>query len=103
MPFALHYGGDVYREADITVAQAEHIEDLIGVGWTRLNVLHHAKHARATLAVMVADRTGRSFDEVSKEIGAMTANDYATNVFRVEADDMPTEFVDGNPPKADAP
>jgi hypothetical protein len=102
MPWALHWEGDVYREADITLGQAERIENLIGTGWLRLNVIATAKHAKATLAVMVADRTGRPLDEVLAEVDKIPANTYASDVFHVEDDDLPTEYLEGNPPKAAA-
>jgi hypothetical protein len=103
MGWALHYGGDVYREGDITIGQAERIEDLIGVTWLQLNVLRSAKHAKATLAVMVADRTGRGYDEVAAEVAALSTNTYASEIFQIEPDDMPSEYLDGNPPVGAAP
>jgi predicted Ser/Thr protein kinase len=98
MGWALHYGGDVYREGDITIGQAERIEAIIGEGWTRLNVILTAKHAKATLAVLVADRTGRPYTEVEAEVAAIPANVYASEIYQYEADDLPSEYLNGNPP-----
>jgi len=99
----LRWQGETYREGDITIGQAEQIEQLIGENWFGINVLRTAKHAMSVLAVMHAHRTGRPFDEVKAEVAAIPVNTYALEVYGEEPDDLPVEYADGNPPAAVAP
>ena len=104
MGWRLHWQGEDYRDSEITLSQAERIEALIGETWLRLNVLRSAKHALSTLAVMASDRTGRPFDEVRREVGDIPADVYAAEVLHFEdTNDLPTEYLDGNPQPAAAP
>jgi hypothetical protein len=111
MPWQVNYGGETYRESDLTLEQCEALEELIGLSWLSLNPLRSAKQARILTAFMVSEGTGRPFDEVSAEVGKMKAeaflNDYAEAnsppPIEQEPDDLPAEWTDGIPPKAAVP
>jgi hypothetical protein len=89
------------READITVDQAERIEELTGTSWLFINPLRTAKHARAVVSVMGADAEGRTQIEVAAEVGAMSVESFL-DLLDVEDDDTPSVYEDGNPPQAAA-
>jgi hypothetical protein len=112
MPWQVTYQGETYRESDLTIGQCEALEELIGLSWLSLNPLRSAKQARILTAFVVAEGTGRPFDEVSAEIAALKADDYlkayadansAVLAIEPEPDDLPSEWTDGIPPKAAVP
>lgn len=91
----------VHREDDVTIAMAERIEDLIGESWLHLVPLRSAKHAAAILTVMHAAATGEPEDTVAERVRALKVSDYLAGMVANAADDLPTMYTDGNPPKAD--
>lgn len=108
MPWQVTYQGVTYRESDLTIGQCETLEEMIGLSWLSLNPLRSAKQARILTAFLVAENTGRPFDEVSAEIAALKADDYLQGfadansppLVEQEDDDLPAEWADGIPPKA---
>ena len=100
MAWRIAFDGQVYREADLTIGQAEDIEAASGLTWRQINPLRSAACARAILEVMHADRTGISRDEALAKVRALRVDDF--NV-EPDEDDLPEEFVDGFPPVADGP
>ncbi len=101
MPWTITFEDHVYRENDITIGQAERIEDLIGDNWARIAPLRSAKHARSILTVFHTDATGMSEVEVVAKIRQIKINDFL-NMCGSEDDNVPDLFEDGNPPVADA-
>lgn len=101
MPWKLTWREDVYREADITLGQAEQIEDLTGSTWQRINPLASARYAVAILSVLAAERTDRPVAEVAAEVKAIKSSDYF-EMWAAEDDDTPSTYEDGNPPEAAA-
>lgn len=91
----------LHREDDVTIAMAERIEDLVGESWLYLVPLRSAKHAAAILTVMHAAATGETEDAVAARVRALRVSDYLAGMTTAVADDLPTMYVDGNPPKAD--
>lgn len=88
--------GDVeIREGDLTLGQAERIEELTGESWRFLNPLRSAKHAVAIASVFIADREQISVDDARTKVSAanMTAVIESYEVY----DDIAQEFVDGIP------
>lgn len=106
MGWRIEFEGEVYREGDLTLGQCERIEELTGRSWLVIHPLKWAKDARAILSVVVADRTSKSVDVVRGRLAEMKADEFI-DLVKVEMlevdDDTPTEYVDGNPPLADAP
>lgn len=100
MPWQITWEGHVHRENDLTLAQAERIEELIGESWLNIAPLRSAKHAKAILAVMHSAATGEPERAVLERTGTLTIADFLGLVGSYQ-DDMPTMYVDGNPPKAD--
>lgn len=105
MGWRLTWQGEIYRELDMTIGQAEQIEQLTGENWVTINPARTAKHALAILSVMHAHRTGRPLDEVRREVSDISVDQFITEVFALDDgdDDLPTEYTDGNPPPAVAP
>lgn len=89
-----------HLEDDVTIAMAERIEDLTGESWLHLVPLRSAKHAAAILTVMHAAATGEPEDAVAGRVRALKVSAYLAGM-ATAADDLPTMYVDGNPPKAD--
>lgn len=102
MPWLLRWDGEVYREGDLTIDQAERIAAKVdgNVDWSNV---HPVTHIRAIVAVMHSDRTGEPYDKVYESFGQKVCGDVIRDVFDFETDDgLPTEYVDGNPTPADA-
>ncbi len=100
MPWQITWDGHVHRENDLTIGMAERIEELIGESWLNIAPLRSAKHAKAIISVMHAAATGEPERAVLERAGMMSIAEYLGCVSSYE-DDLPTMYVDGNPPKAD--
>lgn len=100
MAWRIEFDGQVYREADLTIGQAEDIEAASGLTWRQINPLRSASCARSILEVMHADRTGITRDAAKAQVRALKVDDF--NV-EPDEDDLPEEFTDGFPPAADGP
>jgi hypothetical protein len=96
----IRYEGQVYREADLTLGQAEQIETMVDATWARISPLHSAKHAKAILAVMHSARSGVSVDEALAQVAAVTVDGFMSMLEKDE-DDLPVEYADGFPQPAD--
>jgi len=94
--WVISYGGRSYAQNDVTVDQADRVQDLVGVGWYGLHPLLRATHARAITALLHADATGRPFDEVFGDVGRMGAHEFVRGIRWVD-DDIPGSFADGFP------
>lgn len=100
--WTLDFEGHKHRENDLTIGQAERIEDLTGESWLRIVPLRSAKHARAILVVMHAATTNEPEDAVSARVKDLKMSEFL-KMYGTEDDDVPTMYLDGNPPVADAP
>lgn len=100
--WTLTFEGRKHRENDLTIGQAERIEDMTGETWLRIVPLRSAKHARSILVVMHADAVGESDDVVAARVKALKMSDFL-KMYGTEDDDVPAMYTDGNPPAADAP
>lgn len=98
----LSFAGEVYRERELTIAQAEDIEDFLGMSWLQINPWRSAKQARGILAVLHEARTGTARDEVYAELGTITVTDFMQSHMGIEDDDLPDSYQDGNPTGAAA-
>lgn len=97
MAWKLTYDGEVYREVDLTLAQAEAIEEKTGTTWRVLNPLHSAKHAKVVLAVCLSERKGLDYG-VAEKIAAALKIDEFLEMYEVDnVDDLPSEYDDGIP------
>ena len=103
MGWRIEFEGEVYREGGLTLELCERIEVESGQSWVFIDPLNSAKQARIVLEVCHADRTGLPLDEVRKMVAALTVDKFLAAYKKVEDDDRPTEYVDGNPPVADEP
>lgn len=98
----LTFDGQVYREADLTIDEAERMEVATSTSWRFINPLRSAGHARAILETLLVTRAGVSADEAKAKVGALKVNDFLDMLDVEEQDaDLPTEFSDGFPPEAD--
>lgn len=98
MAWRITFDGEVYREGDLTIGQAEVIEKETGLTWRQLNPLRSAACASAILAVCHSDRTGVSLEDARTKVRALRIDDF--NV-EPDEDDLPSEFEAGFPPVAD--
>jgi hypothetical protein len=103
MAWVLTFDGQVYREADLTIDEAERIEEAAVTTWRQINPIRSAKHARAILETFLVTRAGLPADAAKAKVGALKVNDFLDLITVEEEDaDLPTEYADGFPPVADA-
>jgi hypothetical protein len=102
--WVLTFDGQVYREADLTIDEAERIENATQTTWRSINPVRSAKHARAILETFLITRANLSADEASKKVGAIKVNDYLDLLTSEEEDaDLPKTYDDGFPQSAGEP
>jgi len=99
MPFELVLEGKTYRTDDLTIEEAEIIEDVSGRTWLQLNPMRSAKEFRAVAVAFLS----RDFDaDKAKLMVAGLAIQTAQDAVRFVDDDLPRLFEDGLPdPKAE--
>lgn len=96
MPWKLTFEDKEHREDDLTIAQAERIETMIGESWLSIVPLRSAKHAKAILTVMHSTVTGEPEAAVSARVGALKLAEFLKCVGSYE-DDLPQQYTDGFP------
>ena len=102
MPWVLKFDGQVYREADLTIDEAERMETATNTTWRFINPIRSAGHARAILSTLLVTRAGMSQDEASAKVGAIKVSDFLDLLTDEEEDaDLPTQFEEGFPQPAD--
>jgi hypothetical protein len=100
--WVLTFDGQVYREADLTIDEAERIENACQTTWRSINPIRSARHARAILETFLVTRAGASPDAAKARVGALKVNEYLDLITHEEEDeDLPTQFEDGFPQSAD--
>ena len=104
MAWVLKFDGQVYREADLTIGEAEDIEDVASTTWRQINPLRSAKHARSILQVLLESRAGLSADAARAKVRALKVDEFL-EMLSAEDDnaDMPAAYENGVPPVADGP
>lgn len=101
MAWVLTFDGQVYREADLTIDEAERIENITQTTWRSINPIRSAKHARAILETFLVTRAGLAPDVAAKTVGDIKVNDYLDLLSHEEEDaDLPTQFEEGFPQSA---
>jgi hypothetical protein len=99
--WVLTFDGQVYREADLTIDEAERIEDATSSTWRAINPLRSAKHARAILETFLVSRAGMTAEDARSKVGALTVDEFgACLTFEEDDADLPAQYVDGFPQKA---
>jgi hypothetical protein len=100
--WVIKFDGEVYREADLTIDEAERMEIATNTTWRFINPIRSAGHARAILETLLVTRAGLA-PEVSKDkVGGLKVNDFLDMLSQEEEDvDLPTQFDDGFPQPAD--
>jgi hypothetical protein len=102
VPWVLTFDGQVYREADLTIDEAERMEDATGTSWRYINPVRTAKHARAILQTLLVTRAGMTAEAAEAKVKALRVNEYLDLLTSEEDEaDLPTEFTDGFPPEVD--
>ncbi len=102
--------GETFRESELTLGQAERIEDLLTTpeqvdkgqraNWGQINPLRSAKAARRIAAVMYADRMQTPYDEVLVKLEAVGMIEFIDEFSPIE-DDLPTSWEGSLPTGAD--
>lgn len=93
--------GECWREGDLTLAQAEQIEDLVGKSWASIHPANSAKVARRIVAVMYAARHEVTIDDALGKLSPVTMSEFVAAIGSY--DDLPEEYLDGFPPEAADP
>ncbi len=93
----LSYQDETYDERALTMAQAEAIEEFLGLSWLQIHPVRSAKQARGVLAVLHAERTGRDRGEVFGELGSLTTEQFIVDCLSYVDDDIPGSIADGFP------
>jgi hypothetical protein len=103
MAWVLTFDGQVYREADLTIDEAERIETATSTTWRSISPYRSAKHARAILETFLVTRAGLTAEAAAARVGGLKINEYL-DLLTIEEDDadLPTQYEDGFPPAADA-
>jgi hypothetical protein len=96
----IKFDGEVYREADLTIGQAEDIEREAGITWLQMDPLRSAKTARSVLTICIRDRTGVTIDEAREKSRALRIEKFE---LEPDEDDLPEVFENGFPPVAAEP
>jgi hypothetical protein len=98
----LTFDGQVFREADLTIDEAERIELATGTSWRFISPLKTAGHARAILQTFLVTRTGMDPEVAKAKVGALKVDEFLDLLTLEEEDaDLPTQFEEGFPPLAD--
>lgn len=93
--------GEKYREAELTMKQAERIEDLLGLSWLNISPVAYARQARVVLAVMASDRTGSSVEEILGDLADIPVEKFIVDHLDMVEDDVAEVWVDANPQKGE--
>ncbi len=92
--FIFTYDTVEYHVGDLTLAEAETVEETLSIGWGQLAPVARAKHRLALMAVFL--RRDHSEDEVAKILGTLTL--YETEkMWRVVELDLPDSYENGIP------
>ena len=101
MAWVLTFEGEVYREADLTLDEAERMEAATNTTWRFINPLRSAGHARAILQTLLVTRAGMAEDAAKAKVGGLKVNEFLDLLSEEEEDaDLPTQYEDGFPPSA---
>lgn len=100
MPWSLTVLGETFREGDLTIEQAEKIEEECDVTWRLIHPLHSAKIARRMSAVLLADRLGCPLADAYGKLNGLRVDEMLEGVTSY-ADDLPGSYENGNPQLAD--
>lgn len=101
MAWVLTFDGQVYREADLTIGEAEQIENLTSSTWRVINPLRSAVHARAILQTLLTSREGVAAEVALDKVRGLKVNDFLDMLSQEEDDaDLPTQFDEGFPQPA---
>lgn len=103
MPWRIDFEGEVYREGDLTLEQCGKVERLTDRSWLHINPIKFAQDAVAVLSVMHHDRKGERIDDILTRVGGLKPAEYLDIIKIEDEDDLPTEYVDGNPQPAVEP
>lgn len=101
MAWTLKVEGQIVREHDLTLGEVELLEQATSETWRTLNPLRSAASAKAIYIVLLQERAGMSPDAATKQADRMLVTEFLNLVDNYDPEaDMPTQYEDGNPPKA---
>jgi hypothetical protein len=102
--WVITFDGEVYREVDLTIGEAETIEEGTSTNWNLINPVRSAKHARVILQTFLVSRKGLTIEEATEKVKALKVNDYVEMLSNEDKDaSMPTTYENGVPHTADGP
>ena len=101
MAWSLTVDGQVFREGDLTIDEAERMEQVCAVTWRQLNPLRSAAIARGIAQVLCETRLGMTAEAAKAKVGSLRVDDYFDMVGSYDPDeDMPDQYENGFPPPA---
>lgn len=92
--FVFTYDTVEYHVADLTLAEAQDLEEKLGIVWGQLAPVMRAKHRLALMAVFL--RRDHSEDEVAKILDTVTLFE-TEKMWRVVELDLPDSYENGIP------
>lgn len=99
MPWKLTVLGRTFNTEDLTVGEAETLEDDLGCSWLMISPRASIKHYRALAAVFLAREM--TFEAANEKVRALPLNDLG-DIEKVE-DSRPTLYEDGVPKAGGGP
>lgn len=107
MAWKIEFEGEVYREADLTLAESarldEAVKDITGRTWNGILLNPGASPAVliATVATLHAERTGTAYEVVADRVGRLKWPEVEKLFDANAGSDLPEEYTNGIPPEAD--
>lgn len=94
MPFVISFDGREFSTDDLTLDEAETIEQALGITWFEMNPSRSAGQCRAIMAVFLARTSDET--EAAKRAAQITVGQ-ARKMVRWEKEDLPHTYEDGLP------
>lgn len=102
MAWTITLDGQVFREGDLTIDEAEKMEVATNLTWRQLNPIRSAAVAKGIAVVLFQTRLGLPEADAKKRVGEMKIDDFIDLIGTYDPDeDMPAAYDDGFPQSAD--
>ena len=96
----VEWDGNTWKADDLTVDELATLADELGVDWFTIQPRLNLRHLKAVVEVMAEKNKGVAREHTRATLGAMPIAKLGEIIVDV-VDDMPSEYVDGNPKEGD--
>jgi hypothetical protein len=96
----IEYNGKVWKADDLTIDQLSGLAKELKIDWFALQPRINLEHLKAVVEVMNEANEGVAREHTRAALGALKIAELEKIVVDAE-DDMPAEYVDGNPTEGD--